>query len=106
MNPTEDWLPTWSPDGKHIAFWSTRTGVWELFVMLADGTEQQQVSNERGRVNDWISRAPWSPDGKSLAIATQPDRGNLEIFVIDWKSGDTKRLTSTPAEDSDPDWSR
>ncbi len=47
--------PTWSPDGRHIAFTSTRTGQREVFVMHADGSDQRRLTNN-GRENylpDW-----------------------------------------------------
>lgn len=49
--------PTWSPDGRHIAFTSTRTGQREVFVMHADGSEQRRLTNN-GREN---YLADWSP---------------------------------------------
>lgn len=47
--------PTWSPDGRHIAFTSTRTGQREVFVMHTDGSDQRRLTNN-GRENylpDW-----------------------------------------------------
>ena len=105
-NPSEDWLPTWSPDGTKIAFWSTRRGNWELFLMNPDGSDPQQISNENGRVHYAISRAAWSPDGKSLAIATFLEPGNMEIARINKDDGSLERLTSSQGVDADPDWSR
>lgn len=39
--------PFWSPDGKQIVFQSNRTGNYQIFKMNADGTEQQNVSNNK-----------------------------------------------------------
>jgi TolB protein len=38
--------PSWAPDGKHIVFMSDRTGRPQIWSMLADGTEQQQLTRE------------------------------------------------------------
>jgi TolB protein len=38
--------PSWAPDGMHIVFMSTRTGSSQIWSMLADGTELQQLTNQ------------------------------------------------------------
>jgi Tol biopolymer transport system component len=63
-----DQAPTWSPDGKLIAFTSARhderdfNGVSDIFVVSADGGEPRQVTQGRGPSHD----ASFSPDGKTL----------------------------------------
>ena len=46
-NPFADWSPSWSPDGKRIAFESHRDGSGEIYVMDADGKNQQRLTNNR-----------------------------------------------------------
>jgi TolB protein len=38
--------PSWAPDGKHIVFMSTRTGSSQIWSMLADGTQLQQLTTQ------------------------------------------------------------
>ena len=38
--------PSWAPDGKHLVFMSTRTGSSQIFSMLADGTQVQQLTTQ------------------------------------------------------------
>jgi TolB protein len=38
--------PSWAPDGRHLAFQSMRTGRWQIWSMLADGTEARQLTTE------------------------------------------------------------
>lgn len=36
--------PSWAPDGRHVAFESTRTGTRQIWTMLADGTSPHQLT--------------------------------------------------------------
>ncbi|MEO7142721.1 MAG: translocation protein TolB, partial [Bryobacteraceae bacterium] len=38
--------PNWAPDGRHLVFTSTRTGKPQLWTMLADGTQLQQLTTQ------------------------------------------------------------
>ena len=56
--------PQWSPDGRWIAFLSSRVGKKNLWVIGANGGEAQQLSEMKGNVGSF----KWSPDGKHLAF--------------------------------------
>jgi TolB protein len=52
----------YSPDGKFIYFNSTRSGSMQLWRMKADGTNQEQLTNDE--FNNWFPHV--SPDGRSI----------------------------------------
>jgi len=63
-NPAIDGLPTWSPDGKQIAFLSTRDGQWAIWVMNADGSSQRKLFDLPGPMGpDWPEEriSWWAP---------------------------------------------
>lgn len=65
--PDVETEPAWSPDGKKIAFSSSRRGNWQIFVMNSDGSGLYQLT-KRDTAND---RYPtWSPDGKWIAFVS------------------------------------
>ena len=53
--------PSWSPDGRKIAFVSTRDGNQEIYVMNADGSGQQNLTRTRGPRETSVA---WSPKQK------------------------------------------
>jgi len=70
-------FPAWSPDGENIAYFSDRTGEYELYIRPSDGSgeEKKITNNEKG----FPLNPVWSPDSKLLAYSDQI--GNL--FVVD-----------------------
>jgi Tol biopolymer transport system component len=63
-DPAIDGLPTWSPDGKQIAFLSTRDGQWAMWVMNADGSNQRKLFDLPGPMGpDWPEEriSWWAP---------------------------------------------
>jgi len=46
--------PTWAPDGRHLAFTSSRTGVKEIFVLDAESGRARQLTHDPGaRLAAW-----------------------------------------------------
>src|SRR5580704_16458034 len=69
-----DSAPVWSPDGKRIAFLSTRSGTPQIHVMWADTREVSQLTH----LDFAPSALRWSPDSKWIAFnMTLPDETPL-----------------------------
>ena len=82
--------PAYSPDGKRIAFCSSREGTLSLFVMNADGTDAKRV----GKLNGMQARPCWSPDGSRLAFTWNRD-GIYGIYAINLDGSGPVRLTDS-----------
>lgn len=66
-----DGFPSWSPDGKQIAFCSNRNGNMDIFVMNADGSDVRRLTTNEA--NDSVPT--WSPDGKQIAFTSFRESG-------------------------------
>ena len=93
--------PHGPPNGKRIAFSSTRNGQTDIYVMDADGGNQQNLTNHPDR--DW--HPSWSPDGERIAFVSSRTRDlNRDIYVMDADGGNPRNLTNHPEDDEDPAW--
>jgi Ca2+-binding RTX toxin-like protein len=88
--------PSWSPDGRTIAFVSRRDGNLELYTMSWDGSNQTRITSTPGAE----SSPDWSPDGRRLVFVRGPD-----LWVRDIGTGRENRLTRTPHVETEPVWS-
>lgn len=72
--------PAWSPDGKHIAYWSDASGEYELNLMeVSTGKTQQLTSYGAG----YRYQPYWSPDSKKLAFVDKAMK--IKFYEIDNK---------------------
>jgi Tol biopolymer transport system component len=95
-----DGAPSWSPDGRKIAFVSDRDGNEEIYLMNADGSDPTRLTHNPG-----VDRRPfWSPDGGKIAFVSERD-GNREIYIMNADGSDSTRLTHSPGRDQALSWS-
>src|SRR6202167_4716779 len=95
--------PTWSPDGKSIAFISNMSGRNNLWLVPAEGGWPVQLT-----VSDQRQSSPaCSPDGKWIAYQSDYDGDELwDIFLVSPKTGKVVNLTSThEIAEMHPTWS-
>jgi len=94
--------PTYSADGQRIAFVSTRPGLPQIYVMAADGTDQQLFAPFDYGVTGSSNAPEWSPDGQSVAFHRDVG-GTLQVFVLDVRTRTVRQLTSV-GRNEDPTW--
>ncbi|HWP81938.1 MAG TPA: S9 family peptidase [Bacteroidota bacterium] len=112
--------PQWSPDGKTIAFVSTRDGESQIWTIPVDGGEARKISS----ISTGVSGLDWSPDGKWFAFSSevfpdcpdddcnqkrneQAEKSKVKAKVFEtlpyrvfnyWKDGKRSHLFVMPAE--------
>jgi WD40 repeat protein len=92
----QDRKPSYSPDGKKIAFTSSRSGTSEIWVSKADGSNPVRMTSFNQPL---VGYANWSPDGQWLVFHARPE-GQADVFVIPAAGGVPKRLTTDTADDA------
>jgi TolB protein len=92
-----DLAPTWSPDGRTIAFerYVNSSGTSDIYLMDARGAHVRRLT----RLGD-AEQPAWAPDGGRIAFAHRGD-----VVVLDVRRGTTTRVTHTRLDESYPDFS-
>jgi Tol biopolymer transport system component len=103
--------PTWSPDGKQVAFSAIVGGLTDLFVYDFEAKKLERLTTD-----PYADLQPaWSPDGRRIAFVT--DRfstdlkalsyGNYRLAAIDVRTREISALPSFPeAKNINPQWAR
>ena len=92
--------PTWSPDGKQIAFSTSAGAEGDIYVMNSDGTEQTRLTDLPGVEIEPV----WSPNGKRIAFSTEwVDR--TDVYVMNSDGSELRRLTDPAVGEASPAWS-
>jgi Tol biopolymer transport system component/DNA-binding winged helix-turn-helix (wHTH) protein len=90
----------YSPDGKHVAFDSARSGTRSVWVADTDGSNLVQISHE-GPAGD----PHWSPDSQKIAFEMEEPDGLVGVYTADISRRVSHKLKSNVRESSDPFWS-
>ena len=89
-HPGNDFDPTWSPTGEHIAFVSEREhkGLYDIYLMDPDGGNIRRAFSEL----DYRTAPTWAPDGKKIAYHTYSPVPDWAVYFNTINGRNTKRV--------------
>ncbi len=103
-HPGDDFDPTWSPTGEHIAFVSERDhkGLYDIYLMDADGKNIRRAFDAL----DYRTAPTWSPNGKKIAYHTYSSVPDWAIYFNTVDADTAERVTEVGIYPSGfPAWS-
>jgi TolB protein len=89
--------PTWSPDGKSVAFHLSREGQTGVYIANADGTGIRKLAEN-------AITPSWSPNGQWIAYGSKYN-GKYQIYVMDPDGKSQRLITTDGAASFNPSWS-
>src|SRR5215470_5694977 len=82
--------PTWSPEGRYIAYSSDRGGKFDIWVQQISGGDPIQIT--KGPGHHW--QPNWSPDGKYIAYRSEEGEGGIYIVPALGGAGLERKISS------------
>jgi dipeptidyl aminopeptidase/acylaminoacyl peptidase len=93
--------PSWSPDGKSIAFVRNDTSAFHyIYIAPMDGSPETRLATPGEAWNP-----AWAPDGERIAFECSRSKGMSEICTINKDGTGFVQLTNNSVDDRDPAWS-
>lgn len=92
------WWPSWSPDGKRIAF-AMDGSIWT--VEVGSGVARELIYSPK----EYLSMPEYSPDGKYLAYTADDDAKSINLRLLNLATGQSVDLTTGPHVNHEPAWS-
>ena len=92
--------PSWSPDGK-LAYAATIGGSYKLAIYDPRGVDTGVIKNLPA--GDWEAPS-WAPDSRHIAASRKVGRRS-EIYIVDSKTGVSRKLLNLNMSQTSPDWS-
>ena len=99
-DPTPDWRPSLSPDGKEIAFYAYRSGNRDIWLMPIDGGPARQLTHHEAADTQPV----WSPDGGEIAFASRRS-GSIGVWVVSRDGGELRPIAVDARANNLPRWS-
>jgi Tol biopolymer transport system component/predicted Ser/Thr protein kinase len=88
----ENYGARFSPDGKSVAYHSTRTGNSEIWLCYLDGRPETQITDN----DSWDLYPDWSPDGEGMIFISDRHGGLFKIFIANADGGGAQLLVDKP----------
>lgn len=95
-------LPAPSPNGRRIVYVGNALGRPELYIMDADGTNAEVLTNYEDSEKNYRSDPDWSPDGRMIAYQERMN-GRFQIRTI-LPSGSAPKPRTSEGENEQPSW--
>ncbi|MGZ3774166.1 MAG: translocation protein TolB [Pseudobdellovibrionaceae bacterium] len=98
--------PSWSPDGKKIAFAGQSEDHFDIFVMDADGTNMVRLTSAKKPSGKWSNNEDpsFSPDGR-FVIYTSDRSGKNQIYISTADGSEERAITNDHHNYYKPKWS-
>ena len=89
--------PTWSPDGRHIAYVSFERKKPQIFQVAVATGQRRLITDFAG-----INGAPaWSPDGRQMTVVLSKT-GSPKLYTVDLANGAMRQITFGDSIDTEP----
>lgn len=93
--------PTWSPDGSRIAFSSDAMGRPQLYQIPARGGRMQRIPTD---ISGYCAEPDWNAQNPRLLAFTCAQRGEFEVAIHDFGTGESRVVTTGPGDAIEPVW--
>ncbi|MEM7186139.1 MAG: winged helix-turn-helix domain-containing protein [Bacteroidota bacterium] len=93
-----DLNPTFSPNGKKVAFTTNRSGSFQLWNSEPDGNDARIITDFKGQ---YLNAPRWSPDGKMLVFQGYSE-GSSKLYTVDSAGGIPETISGITGESHTP----